>query len=101
MPDTSVSPALANEALDVVELTRDLIRCQSVTPAEGGALQLLERTLGPRGFSLERMDFSQDGTPDVSNLYARIGKGGRHFCFAGHPCRCGRRGWTRRACLPG
>jgi succinyl-diaminopimelate desuccinylase len=84
MPDTAIGPALANEALDVVELTRDLIRCQSVTPAEGGALQLLERTLGPRGFSLERMDFSQDGTPDVSNLYARIGNGGRHFCFAGH-----------------
>ncbi|MGE0422237.1 MAG: succinyl-diaminopimelate desuccinylase [Reyranellaceae bacterium] len=84
MPDTNVSPGLANEALDVVELTRDLIRCQSVTPAEGGALQLLERTLAPRGFSCERMDFSQEGTPDVANLYARIGQGGRHFCFAGH-----------------
>ena len=79
MPDT-----LAPSVTDVVELTRALVRCESVTPAEAGALQLLERTLGAIGFRCERMDFTQAGTDDVANLYARIGTGGKHFCFAGH-----------------
>ena len=79
MPD-----ALTNTALDVVELTRALVRCPSVTPAEAGALALLEDRLASLGFRCERMDFSQPGTPDITNLYARIGTGGKHFCFAGH-----------------
>jgi len=79
MPDT-----LAPAVVDVVELTRSLVRCESVTPVEAGALTLLERTLGGLGFRCERMDFSQAGTDDVANLYARIGSGGKHFCFAGH-----------------
>ncbi|WP_020697986.1 succinyl-diaminopimelate desuccinylase [Reyranella massiliensis] len=79
MPDT-----LAPNVTDVVELTRALVRCESVTPKEAGALQILERTLEPLGFRCERMDFTQAGTDDVANLYARIGTGGRHFCFAGH-----------------
>ena len=79
MPDT-----LAPTVTDVVELTRALVRCESVTPKEAGALQLLERMLEPLGFRCERMDFTQAGTDDVANLYARIGTGGRHFCFAGH-----------------
>jgi succinyl-diaminopimelate desuccinylase len=79
MPD-SLSPNVT----DVIELTRTLVRCESVTPREAGALQLLERTLTPLGFTCERMDFSEAGTDDVANLYARIGTGGKHFCFAGH-----------------
>ena len=79
MPDT-----MAPSAVDTVELTRALVRCESVTPVEAGALQLLERTLATIGFRCERMDFTQAGTDDVANLYARIGDGGRHFCFAGH-----------------
>jgi succinyl-diaminopimelate desuccinylase len=83
MPDTH-APAVT----DVVELTRALVRCESVTPREAGALTLLERTLVPLGFRCERMDFSQAGTDDVANLYARVGQdrlgNGRHFCFAGH-----------------
>src|SRR5258708_5845278 len=83
MPDT-----LTASVTDVIELTRALVRCESVTPREAGALQHLEQTLAPLGFRCERMDFSQAGTDDVANLYARIGQdrngGGRHFCFAGH-----------------
>src|SRR6185369_11570858 len=79
MPDT-----LAPSLTDTVELTRALVRCESVTPREAGALDLLEVTLAPLGFRCERMDFTQSGTDDVANLYARIGTGGRHFCFAGH-----------------
>ena len=79
MPD-----ALSSNVIDVIELTRALVRCESVTPREAGALDLLECTLVPLGFRCERMDFTQAGTDDVANLYARLGKGGRHFCFAGH-----------------
>ncbi|NDH62849.1 MAG: succinyl-diaminopimelate desuccinylase [Alphaproteobacteria bacterium] len=79
MPD-----ALSSNVIDVIELTRALVRCESVTPREAGALDLLECTLAPLGFRCERMDFTQAGTDDVANLYARIGDGGRHFCFAGH-----------------
>lgn len=79
MPDS-----LSSTVTDVIELTRTLVRCESVTPREAGALQLLERTLAPLGFACERMDFTEAGTDDVANLYARIGSGGKHFCFAGH-----------------
>jgi succinyl-diaminopimelate desuccinylase len=79
MPD-----APTNASLDVVELTRALVRCPSVTPAEGGALALLEDRLVSLGFRCERMDFSEPGTADVANLYARAGSAGKHFCFAGH-----------------
>ena len=61
-----------------------LIRCASVTPAEGGALSALEAMLSPLGFAVERPVFSEDGTPDVENLYARRSGNGPHLMFAGH-----------------
>ncbi|TXN22933.1 succinyl-diaminopimelate desuccinylase [Methylobacterium sp. WL9] len=67
-----------------VALTQSLIRCPSVTPEEGGALALLDSVLGRAGFSVERPVFSEPGTPDIENLYARIGRGGRCLLFAGH-----------------
>lgn len=67
-----------------VALAQALIRCPSVTPAEGGALTLLEQTLAPLGFACRRMVLQAPGTAAVDNLYARLGCGGPHFCFAGH-----------------
>ncbi|MCZ7889521.1 MULTISPECIES: succinyl-diaminopimelate desuccinylase [Agrobacterium] len=61
-----------------------LIRCPSVTPAEGGALSLLDTLLSPLGFKVDRMVASEAGTPDVENLYARLGTEGPHLMFAGH-----------------
>ncbi|MET3662159.1 succinyl-diaminopimelate desuccinylase [Aquamicrobium ahrensii] len=61
-----------------------LIRCPSVTPAEGGALTALEAMLAPLGFAVERPVFSQDATADVENLYARRSAEGPHLMFAGH-----------------
>lgn len=69
---------------DPVALTRDLIRCPSVTPAEGGALAFLESVLKQAGFTVHRMTFSEAGTENVENLYARIGTQGPHLMFAGH-----------------
>ncbi|MER9428955.1 succinyl-diaminopimelate desuccinylase [Mesorhizobium sp. C280B] len=61
-----------------------LIRCASVTPAEGGALSALEEMLKPLGFAVERPVFSESGTPDIENLYARRSGNGPHLMFAGH-----------------
>lgn len=71
-------------ATDPVALAQALIRCPSVTPAEAGALSLLEEVLAPAGFTVHRMTFSEPGTPDVENLYARFGGAGPNVCFAGH-----------------
>ena len=70
--------------IDAVEFSRQLIRCPSITPEEGGALDLLQETLEGLGFKCHRLPFSEDGTPDVDNLYARFGDAGPNFCFAGH-----------------
>ncbi|MEK9923951.1 MAG: succinyl-diaminopimelate desuccinylase, partial [Rhodospirillales bacterium] len=59
--------------LDPVELAQSLIRCESVTPIDGGALAALEGWLQPMGFTTERMPFQDQDTPDVDNLFARIG----------------------------
>lgn len=64
-------------------VAQGLIACESVTPAEGGALALLEALLRPLGFEVHRPVFSDENTPDVENLYARRGEGPA-FCFAGH-----------------
>lgn len=69
---------------DPVAIARELLRCPSVTPAEGGALAFLEKTLKAAGFTTHRMTFSEPGTPDVENFYARIGTGSPHLMFAGH-----------------
>ncbi len=70
---------------DPVRLTQELIQCQSVTPLEGGALELLEKWLGALGFTCHRLSFSEAGTPDVENLFAiRTVQGTEIFCFAGH-----------------
>jgi succinyl-diaminopimelate desuccinylase len=70
--------------IDAVELTRDLIRCPSVTPEDAGALDVLQRALESLGFVCKRYLFSEPGTPDVDNLYARLGTRQPNFCFAGH-----------------
>ncbi len=65
-------------------LAQGLIRCPSVTPEEGGALEFLARVLGDAGFEVHRPVFSEPGTPDVENLYARWGTGRPYLLFAGH-----------------
>jgi succinyl-diaminopimelate desuccinylase len=69
---------------DAVSITRDLIRCRSVTPADAGALSVLENILKAAGFEIHRVTFSEPGTADVDNLYARIGTSAPHITFAGH-----------------
>ena len=71
-------------APDPVALAQALIRCPSVTPQDAGTLDVLEKTLTPLGFTCHRLRFEQSGFDPVDNLYARIGTGAPHFCYAGH-----------------
>jgi succinyl-diaminopimelate desuccinylase len=69
---------------DALSIVRDLVRCPSVTPADAGALGVLERLLGEAGFDIHRITFSEPGAADIDNLYARIGTEAPHIVFAGH-----------------
>jgi succinyl-diaminopimelate desuccinylase len=65
-------------------IARDLLRCPSVTPADAGALGVLENILKGAGFAVHRVTFGEPGTADIDNLYARIGSHAPHIAFAGH-----------------
>ena len=69
---------------DALSIAQALIRCPSVTPADAGALGVLESLLKSHGFETHRVTFSEAGTPDVDNLYARLGTQAPHITFAGH-----------------
>jgi succinyl-diaminopimelate desuccinylase len=69
---------------DPVAIARDLLRCPSVTPEEGGALAYLEGVLGKAGFAVHRTTFAEPGTAPIENLYARIGTAKPNLVFAGH-----------------
>jgi len=64
---------------DPIPLAQALIRCNSVTPADDGALGILEAALTPLGFACTRLRFGE-----VENLFARRGTAAPHFCYAGH-----------------
>lgn len=69
---------------DVVQLTKDLIACPSVTPRTVGVFNVLEDFLRPLGFESHRMVFKEEGQEPVENIYLRYGSEGPNFCFAGH-----------------
>ncbi|HEX3209958.1 MAG TPA: succinyl-diaminopimelate desuccinylase [Geminicoccaceae bacterium] len=73
-----------SELTDPVALTQTLIRCPSVTPADEGALAVLEHVLGRLGFRCHRLRFEEPGTAPVENLFARMGRDAPNFAFAGH-----------------
>jgi succinyl-diaminopimelate desuccinylase len=64
---------------DPLPLAQRLIRCASVTPADEGAQRVLATELRRVGFEVTPLRFGA-----VENLYARVGTGGPHLCFAGH-----------------
>jgi succinyl-diaminopimelate desuccinylase len=69
---------------DPVAIARDLVRCRSVTPDEGGALGFLQGLLAQAGFTVHRAVFDEPGTAPVDNLYARVGLAKPNLLFAGH-----------------
>ena len=77
--------------MDAVALAQALIRCNSVTPADGGAQDVVAAALEQKGFTVWRLPFGT--TP---NLFARRGTGAPHLCFAGHTdvVPAGAAGWS-------
>ena len=69
---------------DPVAIARDLLRCRSVTPEDGGAIGYLQDVLAKAGFTVHRMTFAEPGTAPIENLYARIGSEKPNLVFAGH-----------------
>jgi succinyl-diaminopimelate desuccinylase len=69
---------------DPIAIVRDLVRCRSVTPEDGGALDVLQRVLMQAGFAVHRTVFTEPGTAPIDNLYARIGAAKPNLVFAGH-----------------
>ena len=70
--------------IDPLNLSQALIKCPSVTPDSGEALDVLQDILSEMGFRCEQVNFSAADTPDVNNLYAKFGHSSPNFCFAGH-----------------
>jgi succinyl-diaminopimelate desuccinylase len=69
---------------DPVAIARDLIRCRSITPEEGGALSYLQGVLANAGLAVHRQTFTESGAAPVENLFARIGDVAPNLAFAGH-----------------
>ena len=65
--------------MSVVEFTKELIKCPSITPEDAGAQAYLAKILEELGFECHHLQF--EGIP---NLFARIGTEGPHFCYGGH-----------------
>ena len=72
------------KTINEVSLAKDLVKCQSVTPKDDGAINIVAKNLKKLGFKCQIMEFQEKGTAKIKNLYARIGKGSPNFCFAGH-----------------
>ena len=64
---------------ETLELTKTLISRPSISPTDGGCQELIADRLGACGFQIEKLQYGP-----VANLWARRGKGGSLFCFAGH-----------------
>lgn len=72
------------KTINEVSLAKDLVKCQSVTPKDDGAINIVANNLKKLGFKCQIMEFQEKGTAKIKNLYARIGKKSPNFCFAGH-----------------
>ncbi|MCU4674546.1 succinyl-diaminopimelate desuccinylase [Catenovulum sp. 2E275] len=64
---------------EVINLLKDLIQRQSVTPEDAGCQDLMAQRLADAGFNIESMVFE-----DTTNMWARKGSQDPVFCFAGH-----------------
>jgi succinyl-diaminopimelate desuccinylase len=72
------------KTISEVSLARDLVKCQSVTPKDDGAINVVAKNLKKLGFKCQIMEFQEKGTAKIKNLYAKIGKESPNLCFAGH-----------------
>ena len=72
-----------SDIINPVELTSELIRCESITPKSDGSIDLIISYLEPLGFTCTKIDFGE-GNEKVENLYAKFGNLEPNICFGGH-----------------
>ena len=72
------------KALNELQLAKELIKFPSITPVDAGVMKFLEKKLKKLGFKTKILEFKEKNFKPVKNLYARLGKKGPNFCYAGH-----------------
>ena len=67
------------KTISEVSLAKDLVKCQSVTPKDDGAINVVAKNLKKLGFKCQIMEFQEKGTAKIKNLYAKIGNSSPNF----------------------
>ena len=67
-----------------VKLAKELIKFPSITPIDAGVMNYLSKRLRDIGFKCKILEFKEENSKPVKNLYARLGNKGLNFMFAGH-----------------
>ncbi len=70
--------------INELQLAKELIKFPTVTPVDAGVMRFLEKKLKTLGFKTKVLEFREKDSEPVKNLYARLGKKGPNFCYAGH-----------------
>lgn len=73
-----------SKTFDEIKITQELIKKKSITPKDDGAIKLVASYLSKIGFKCKVLKFKSKDSPEILNLYARIGNKSPNFCFAGH-----------------
>ena len=72
------------KTINELKLAKELIKFPSITPVDAGVMKFLEKKLKKLGFKTKMLEFKEKNFKPVKNLYARLGKKGPNFCYAGH-----------------
>ena len=72
------------KTINELKLAKELIKFPSITPVDAGVMKFLEKKLKILGFKTKILEFREKNFKPVKNLYARLGKKGPNFCYAGH-----------------
>ena len=70
--------------INELQLAKELIKFPTVTPVDAGIMKFLEKKLKTLGFKTKILEFKEKNSKPVKNLYAKLGKQGPNFCYAGH-----------------
>ena len=71
-------------SINELQLAKELIKFPTVTPIDAGIMKFLEKKLKTLGFKTKILEFKEKNSKPVKNLYAKLGKQGPNFCYAGH-----------------
>jgi len=72
------------QKINELKLAKELIRFKTITPVDAGVMKFLEKKLKKLGFKTKLLEFKEKNFKPVKNLYARLGRKGPNFCYAGH-----------------